>query len=117
MFKDIMPIWSRGGDSMKTAIMMDGKDNVATALSALEQGEVVEINSTKREMVKRLTVRNSLPLGHKIAVVAIAKGERVIKYGSTIGKALEDIPEGEYIHFHNVGSERFPLTEHMRRSE
>ena len=102
---------------MKRAIMMDEKDNVATALSALEQGEEVEINSTKREVVKKLTVSKDLPLGHKIAVVAISKCEPVVKYGSTIGKALEDIPEGEYIHFHNVGSERFPLTDHMRRSE
>jgi len=101
---------------MKRAIMMDEKDNVATALSAVKQGEEVEINSTKHDVVKRLTARNSLPLGHKIAVVAISKGEAVVKYGSNIGKALEDIPEGGYIHFHNVGSERFPLTEHMRRS-
>ena len=102
---------------MKRAIMMDEKDNVATALSALEQGEVVEIDSINRERVKRITVRKSLPLGHKIALVPIAEGESVIKYGSKIGKALEDIPEGEYIHFHNVGSERFPLTDHMRRSD
>ena len=101
---------------MKRAIMMDEKDNVATALSALELGELVEINSTNHEMVKTLTARSSLPLGHKIALVSIPKGERVIKYGSTIGKALKDIMEGEYIHFHNVGSDRFPLTEHMRRS-
>jgi hypothetical protein len=99
---------------MKKAIMMDPRDNVATALATLGPGEEVEIISTRREEVKRVTARGSLPLGHKIALEPLAKGDRVVKYGTMIGRALEDIPTGEYVHIHNVGSERFPLTEHMR---
>jgi len=99
---------------LKRAIMMDKKDNVATALTAIERGDEVEVTSAKREAVKRLIARSPLPLGHKIALFPIAKDSPVIKYGATIGKAFEDISVGDHVHVHNVGSDRFPLTEHMR---
>ena len=99
---------------MKRAIMMDKKDNVATALTVIERGDEVEIISVKREAIKRLTARSLLPLGHKIALFPIAKESPVTKYGAAIGKAFEDISVGDHVHVHNVGSDRFPLTEHMR---
>lgn len=101
---------------MKRAIKMDEKDNVATALAAIERGEKVEVISTKQEIVTRITARDPLPLGHKIALEHIDKGGRVIKYGTLIGKTLVDISAGAYVHIHNVRSDRFPLTEHMLHS-
>jgi altronate dehydratase len=101
---------------MKRAIQMDEKDNVATALGAIERGEDVEIISTKNEIVTRITAKDPLPLGHKIALEHIDQGREVIKYGAFIGKTLVAISAGEYVHIHNVRSERFPLTEHMLHS-
>ena len=98
---------------MKRAIVMDAKDNVATALTALERGDEIEIISASRAMVKKVTTRQALPLGHKIALVPILKEGRVIKYGATIGRATRDISAGDHVHIHNVKSDRFPLTEHM----
>ncbi|MBO5680651.1 MAG: altronate dehydratase [Lentisphaeria bacterium] len=40
--------------------------------------------------------------GHKFALVDIAKGEKVIKYGMPIGYATEDIAKGAHVHTHNV---------------
>ena len=40
--------------------------------------------------------------GHKFALVDIAKGEKVIKYGMPIGYATEDIARGAHVHTHNV---------------
>ena len=102
---------------MKKAIMMDEKDNVATALAGLSPGDKVEVISAKREVVKRVTVNDALPLGHKIASARIPKEGRVVKYGSTIGKAVMDISAGDHVHVHNVTSDRFPLTEHMLGSK
>ena len=59
---------------MKKAIMMDAKDNVANAISAITAGEEVEILSTKQEVVQRVRARESLPLGHKIALTDINAG-------------------------------------------
>jgi altronate dehydratase small subunit len=98
---------------MKKAIKMDEKDNVATALEGIVADEEVEVISPKQEIVQRLTVRDSLPLGHKIALANIPEGAVVTKYGASIGKASRDISVGNYVHIHNVGSNRLPLTEHM----
>lgn len=40
--------------------------------------------------------------GHKYALCDIKKGENVIKYGSPIGHATEDIKKGDHVHTHNV---------------
>ena len=42
------------------------------------------------------------PAGHKLALKNIASGDRVIKYGSTIGEAIADIPAGSWVHTHNL---------------
>jgi hypothetical protein len=54
-----------------------------------------------------------LPLGHKIALVDIRQSDSIKKYGAVIGKASTNILAGEYVHIHNVESNRLPLTEHM----
>ena len=98
---------------MKKAIKMDEKDNVATALEGIVAGDEVEVISSKQEIVQRLTARDPLPLGHKIALASIPEGAVVTKYGASIGKASRDISVGDYVHIHNVRSNRLPLTEHM----
>ena len=40
--------------------------------------------------------------GHKYALCEIKKGENVIKYGSPIGHATEDISVGDHVHTHNT---------------
>lgn len=40
--------------------------------------------------------------GHKYALIDIKKGENIIKYGSPIGHATEDIKKGDHVHTHNV---------------
>jgi len=98
---------------MKKAIAMDPRDNVATALSAVEPGEEVEILSTSREIVKIVKANDTLPLGHKVALCSIPEGSDVIKYGAKIGRASKPISEGDYVHIHNVRSDRMPLTANM----
>lgn len=98
---------------MKRAIMMDIKDNVGTAISAIAAGDEVEVLSTKQAVVQRIKAKDSLPLGHKIALTDIQKGNEIKKYGAVIGKAVKDITVGQYVHIHNVESNRMPLTEHM----
>jgi altronate dehydratase small subunit len=98
---------------MKKALTVDARDNVATALAALEPGDEVEILSHTRDVVQRLRAHDALPLGHKIALVDIAAGKDVVKYGAKIGRASKAIKAGEYVHIHNVTSDRMPLTQNM----
>lgn len=74
------------------------KDNVAVAVTPVSKGETVTVGNTT------LTVLDDIPAGHKLAVVPIAKGQDVVKYGFPIGTAKEDIPVGAWVHTHNVQS-------------
>ncbi len=45
-----------------------------------------------------LTLRDKVPQGHKVALTDIAKGAEVRRYSVTIGRALNDIPAGSWVH-------------------
>lgn len=85
---------------MNPVIVISEKDNVATALEALEPGRVVTAVGLS------VRVHESIPRGHKLAVCAIPAGAEVTKYGSAIGLATTDIAVGTHVHTHNVSSSR-----------
>ena len=85
---------------MKSILVISDRDNVATALEALDAGHAVDVKGTP------LTARDPIPRGHKIALTAISAGQAVIKYGSPIGIASADIAAGGHVHTHNVSSSR-----------
>ncbi len=51
---------------------------------------------------ERVTVRDAIPAGHKIAVRSIAAGESVRRYNQIIGFATKPIAPGEHVHVHNL---------------
>lgn len=53
----------------------------------------------------RVHVPVALGLGHKIARRAIGPGEKVLKYGASIGSARTGIALGEHVHLHNLQSD------------
>ncbi len=85
---------------MRKAVVMDPKDNVATALQDLKKGETVatEVGDQKVE-VKLL---EDIQFGHKFALRDIKASEHVHKYGEVIGAATEVIKKGAHVHVHNV---------------
>ena len=85
---------------MKAALVISARDNVATALQALQPGQRIDINGSV------VVVAEPIARGHKIALRPIASGEPVIKYGSAIGTASADIAAGAHVHTHNVASGR-----------
>jgi altronate dehydratase small subunit len=86
------------------AVVANVKDNVATAVKELAAGEKVNIDLDGSEIGIVLTQK--IPFGHKFAIEEIKKGADVIKYGEVIGRSTEDIHCGDYVHVHNVESER-----------
>jgi (2R)-sulfolactate sulfo-lyase subunit alpha len=55
----------------------------------------------------RLKSRMAIPIGHKVALTDIKKGDTVIKYGEDVGKAVADIAKGEHVHVHNLKTKRW----------
>ncbi|HQW37123.1 MAG TPA: flagellar biosynthesis protein FlgA [Usitatibacteraceae bacterium] len=50
---------------------------------------------------------NDIPIGHKLAIKALAKGDTVIKYGTDIGRVVAPIGLGEHAHVHNIKTKRW----------
>ncbi|WP_094604559.1 Galactarate dehydratase (L-threo-forming) [Sporomusa silvacetica DSM 10669] len=82
------------------AIVMKNKDNVATVTEDVEAGSDIAINVDGETVT--LHVTNRIPFGHKVAIKAIAKDEKIIKYGEVIGMATTDITAGQHTHVHNI---------------
>jgi len=76
------------------------RDNVATALADIAQGETVHAADA------RVVAVEAIPFGHKIALARIPSGGRVTKYGESIGLAASEIPFGGLVHVHNLESQR-----------
>jgi len=54
-----------------------------------------------------MKVLNDIPIGHKLALKDLSKGDTVIKYGTDIGKVVAPIKAGEHLHVHNVKTKRW----------
>lgn len=80
---------------MDRTIRLHADDNVLIALADLPAGAEVPGLS--------VPLPGAVPRGHKLALRPIATGDRVIRYGQTIGQAKEAIPPGAHVHTHNLG--------------
>jgi len=86
------------------ALMLSAKDNVATSLEDIAVGTEVPVRLGRE--VRNIKALEKIPFGFKMAVVPIAKGAEVVKYGETIGIASLAIKKGELVHVHNVEGAR-----------
>ena len=85
-------------------IIINPKDNVATALQGLSAGAQVSVEFQGRAQI--ITLESDIPRGHKFAFQDIGEGEPVIKYGEPIGKSTVKILRGEHVHVHNIASQK-----------
>jgi altronate dehydratase small subunit len=94
---------------MAEYVLIHERDNVVTAIRHLDPGRVLHISCG--EDVIDITLKSRIPFGHKCAIRRIPKGEKVIKYGESIGLASQDIEPGEHVHIHNLRSIRGSVKE------
>lgn len=79
---------------MKTSsslIQVDEHDNVAivTAINGLSAGTIVN---------DHIELQEEVPMGHKVALVDLKKGDEIRRYNQVIGYAVSDLPAGSWIH-------------------
>ncbi|HVB38603.1 MAG TPA: UxaA family hydrolase [Vicinamibacterales bacterium] len=82
-------------------------DSVGVAITDIHAGEKVEGIVLEDNSVVKVPAVQDVPLGHKIAVLPLAAGDKVIKYSVPIGVARVSIKPGEHVHVHNVKSGRW----------
>ena len=90
-------------DKGRRAVVIHPSDTVAVALEAIEPGPV-HIRRGDEELVVSLS--EPIPMGHKVALVAFAPGDAILKYGEVIGVAIAPISAGAHVHVHNLRSRR-----------
>ena len=76
-------------DSPRT-IRLHALDNVAVVVN--DQGV-----PAGTELAEGLVTLDFVPQSHKVTLVDIARGGEVIRYGQTIGYALQAIPRGSWV--------------------
>lgn len=77
---------------MNKLIRITESDSVAVAIHPLNEGENID----------GLAVAENIPMGHKVALQDIHRGDPIIKYGFPIGEATADIPKGHHVHTSNT---------------
>jgi (2R)-sulfolactate sulfo-lyase subunit alpha len=89
-------------------LVHDRKDTVGVVVvEGLKAGTDMTCVVTADNSSFRLEARMDVPIGHKIALTDIRKGDTVWKYGQDIGRAVADIGCGEHVHIHNLKTKRW----------
>ena len=82
------------------AIRISPRDNVAIAVNTIPAGSIVKIPG-----YDEVRTNQEIPLGHKIAILPIAKGDAVVRYGEVICNSAQNIKRGDWVHTHNTVTE------------
>lgn len=89
-------------------LVHDKRDTVGVvAIEGLKAGTDMLCVVTADNSSFNMKTKMDVPVGHKIALTDIKKGDTVIKYGQDIGRAVADIAKGEHVHVHNLKTKRW----------
>ncbi|MGI9298729.1 MAG: UxaA family hydrolase [Gammaproteobacteria bacterium] len=84
------------------------KDNVGVvAVEDLAAGAEMLCVVVADDSEFALTAAEAAPLGHKLALCDLQKGDAVYKYGENIGKMIAPARKGGYVHVHNLKTNRW----------
>lgn len=84
------------------------KDNVGVVVvEGLKAGTEMLGVITEVDKTTGVTSRHDIPIGHKVALKDLKKGDTIIKYGEDIGKMIADARKGDHVHVHNLKTKRW----------
>ena len=84
------------------------KDNVGVVVvEGLKAGTDMLGVVTETDKTLKLKAQQDIPIGHKVALKPLKKGETVIKYGEDIGKMVADAGVGSHVHVQNLKTKRW----------
>lgn len=94
--------------SQPQLLVHDKQDNVGVvvvegvAAGASLLGVVLEDDSDFH-----VVPNEDVPIGHKIALTDLAKGDTAIEYGQDIGRIVVATKKGDHVHVHNLKTKRW----------
>ena len=83
-------------------IRIDANDNVVTVME--EANAADDICFATADGPRLIAPVEPIPAGHKVALADVEPGEKIVKFGQTIGTASCRIEKGRHVHDHNVRS-------------
>lgn len=85
--------------SLSPVILLHPDDNVLVCRMPIHAGEPLAVDASV------LVSGSDVEVGHKVARVALAVGDKVLKYGAPIGSMTAAVPAGGHVHLHNMKSD------------
>lgn len=82
---------------MLNALKINVNDNVAVVTKKIVKDELISYDGGEEFLALE-----DIEIYHKVATKDIKKDSFIIKYNEHIGKASNDIKQGEHVHSHNV---------------
>lgn len=90
------------------AILHDANDNVAVAVvEDIAAGTTLNAWIMDEDKIVQIEALQSIPIGHKVALKDMQKGDTIYKYGVDIGRVHTAIKAGEHAHVHNIKTKRW----------
>ena len=86
------------------ALRLHSQDNIVISIDPIEVGQAPRGEPPARARIAR---------GHKMAVLGIAPGEPIRKFGQIIGFASQPIAPGDWVHVHNCEMQDFARDYHF----
>ena len=84
------------------------KDNVGViVIEGLKAGTDMLGVITETDSTTKAKANHDIPIGHKVALVDLKKGDTVIKYGEDVGRIVADVKKGDHVHTHNMRTKRW----------
>ena len=88
-------------------LVHDPKDDVGVAVVDITSGTKCSGRILANNKNVETTAIENIPLGHKIALRDFAVGETITKYDCPIGRVVQPIKAGQWVHVHNLKTKRW----------
>ncbi len=84
------------------------KDNVGVVVvEELKAGTNMLGVVTEDDSSTKCKALHDIPIGHKVALTNLKKGDTIIKYGVDIGIMTGDAKKGGHVHVHNLKTKKW----------
>jgi (2R)-sulfolactate sulfo-lyase subunit alpha len=94
--------------SIPQLLVHDKGDNVGVVVvEGVKAGDELLCVVTEDDSDFKIVTNHDIPIGHKIALKALAEGDTVIKYGEDIGRMVAAASKGDHVHTHNLKTKRW----------
>ena len=89
-------------------LVHDKKDTVGVVvIEGVKAGQEVTGWLMEDDSTVKMKTLNDIPIGHKIALTDLKKGDTAIKYGEDIGRFVDNVEKGGHVHVHNLKTKRW----------